>query len=571
MAGLERLEFLLDLDAKVDGAVKLLGVLDRSIASLHKVGAETTKVEAALGKLDKASAHGAETHKKHAGAAINLGHAFEGAKEKVHGLLEAMGLMLVFEGVHLLAEKVVELGSEILAAAGKAERAEKSFKLLLGADAGSELLEYVEGIAKHTEFTADELKSVTQSLLKAGFAAKDIPRALGAGLDIAAFGGNAEQGLAGALEALEKLKRTGNIDDRKLGELGLGKADFLAELSKRTGVGVKTLTKQLDAGKVDVNESLEALYSLIAGRTGKDLGAAGVDMSTGLQARIKHLEDVPDEMFQALSKTEAFDHLSKKLGGLLEMLEGPVGEKLAGSLEKLFTAAVNLVEQVDFAKWGDRVSDFLDKLPGRLETAGEVLEAFGKVFAFVSWAVQGIGTDLGELAAKLYLFPGQVLDAAKAIGKAIWEGVRDGIMAGLTAVTDAVDSLGGAIVGKLKGVLGIHSPSVVFEGMGRMSGEGYVQGLDSSADRIDAAINRSLSMPDSVPAGAFARPVGGGAAPGPIQVTVNITTHVGPGGNDPGGAGSAEQIGAEVAKQVEAILPTALQSAFQRMGQEAGS
>jgi hypothetical protein len=86
------------------------------------------------------------------------------------------------------------------------------------------------------------------------------------------------------IAALARIQRTGHVDNRVLGGLGFGEKDFLGELSKRTGKGLATLKKQLDAGKVAAaDESLETLYSIITKKTGKDLGGAGVAMSTTLR------------------------------------------------------------------------------------------------------------------------------------------------------------------------------------------------------------------------------------------------------------------------------------------------
>jgi tape measure protein len=572
---LEHLEFLLDLDAKVDGVVNMLDVLNKSVAALHKVETEANKTEATLHKMDHASEHATRTHERHGASLWQLGHHFEYVKNGIHEFAEALGLVLAFEVLEKLVDKVKELGEEIIHAAAKAERAEKSFSLLLGVEGAEELLGYLEKITNHTEFANEKLRETAASLLRVGFAGEDLHRAMAAALDIAALpGGNIES----ALFALEQAKRTGKVENRTLRGLGFGEKDFLSQLSSRTGKPSDVLKKEMEKGKLDVTQSLETLYDLIHRRTGKALGAAGVAMSETLGARITHLKDVPEEIFKTLSKSEAFGRFSAKVGAIVEMLnpKGEIGGKLAKSLETLATRAVDVFEHIDFKKVGDYLVDFLEKLPARLETASEVLSVFASVFKTVAWFVDGVGTSIGELVAKIYLASTAVIDwvtglydtvvnaasrlfeAGANLGKAIWQGLKDGVMGGITYVTDAVGNMGDAIVGKLKGILGIHSPSTVFAGLGEMSGEGYLKGLDASMGQ----------MSDSVPTGAFARPASGGGF-GPIQVTVNVTTNVG-GGSAAGGEAAGEQIGHQVAAAVESLLPGALQSAFQRMQQEAG-
>lgn len=569
------LEFLFSIDAKLDGLMKLLEETEKSVEALHKLDHATEGAVHATEHAEKASHHAASAHEKHGHAVWQLGHQYEYVKNGIHEFAEALGLVLAYEVIEKLVDKVVELGEEIVNAAAKAERAEKSFKLLLGAEGGDELLEYLEDITKHTEFTNEKLQGTAASLLRVGFAGEGLHRALAAALDISALpGGNLDE----ALSSIERLKRTGRVDNRTLGGIGFGEKDFLEQLSKRTGSPAAVLKQEMEKGKLDVDEALESLYDLIHKRTGKALGAAGVAMSETLGARLTHLKDAPEEIFKTLSKGEAFEKLSARIGKLSEMLNpsGEVGGKLAKTLGVLFTKAVDFVEHVDFEKVGAQVIDFLDKLPGRFETAIEVLDVFVAVFKLVgeTFNIVGefigdaaaeifleveqlaeyfdkIGTFIGEVAAKLYL-------GAVDIGTKLWQGLKEGITGGITYVMDAVSNMGDAVVGKLKGVLGIHSPSTVFAGLGEMSGEGYLQGLDEAMGR----------MSDSVPAGAFARPVAGGAAAGPIQVTIHIETHVGGGG---AGGATAAEIGEQVATHVEAILPGALQAAFEQMQIEAGA
>jgi hypothetical protein len=573
------LDFLYEIDAKLDGLLKMNQEVGKSIGALHKLDEATEHA-------GHASEHASRGHDKHAHSLINLGHQFEYAKNGLNEFAEAIGLVLAFEAVEKIVDKVKELGAEILGAAGKAERAEKSFKLLLGVQGGDELLEYLEDITKHTEFTNERLQGTAASLLRVGFAGEGLHRALAAALDIAALpGGNLEEALA----SLERLKRTGRVDNRTLGGIGFGENDFLKQLSARTGKPSDILKRDMEKGKLDVEEALESLYDLIHKRTGRALGAAGVEMSETLGARITHLRDAPEELYKTLSKTEAFDRLSGVIGKLGDMLNpsGEVGGKLAKSLEVLFTRAADLIEHIDFKAWGDRLIDFLDKLPQRLEDVEEVLSVFASVAKFLGGIVVDLGDELGRLAAVLFLAGEKVVEwvtgaydtvvgvaerffeAAAGIGKALWQGLKEGIAGGITAVLDTVSGLGDAVVGKLKGVLGIHSPSAVFAEMGEMSGEGYIRGLDRSADEIDAAVARSMSMADAVPAGAYPRPAGASGGFGPIQVTVHVETNVNATGH--GGEGNAEQLGQQVAAHVESILPGALQSAFERMQLQAGS
>lgn len=592
---LESLEFLLDLDAKMDGMVDALGVMGKSIKSLHDLDKATMKMAGGLDKVDRLSRHAGEGHGKHAHAALNLGHAFDNAKEKAHGLLEAMGMMLVFEGIERAADKVAELGREIVTAAGKAERTDRSFKLLLGEEGGAALLEWVEKIAKYTEFTDDRLKSQLATLSRVGMRGMEAKRALAGALDIAALpGGNLEE----AVGALERLKRTGHVDNRTLGGMGFGEKDFFAQLSKRTGLPGSVLKANMEKGKFDSMQALESLYDLIHQRTGKALGSVGVDMSKTLQGRMTHLADLPDQFFQGLAKSPAFQKFSDTIGKVLEKLDpdSPAGKRIFQGLDTAFTKFVDVMQKVDLERFSNTMVRLFEKLPPLIEQTTNALLELSKVTARMfgvtgPGAVGAGGHPLSNKALdqvpgwkdSLKLNPDQQKGIAGFqnwakrwlhIGNGATDAMTNGLLEDVDKVDDAGAKVGRAALEGAAGPKGVdaHSPSRLFEDLGRMSGEGYVLGLESSADHIDAAMARVFA-PDSVPPGAFARPAGGGGAFGSVQVVVQpgavvVTTNVGGHGAS---QGDAQQLGEEVAQRVESLLPSALVSAFERIRQKLGA
>jgi hypothetical protein len=578
------LEFLFQLDAKIDGQLKMLAAIDDSIKKLHDLDKATSKTTSETEKAEKASGRAAAAHKKHAEGALNIGKAYEHSKEKVHDFLEAMGLIVAFEAVEKLVEKVRELGSEILNAAGGAERTAKSFELLLGGEGAEETLGWIEGIAKHTEFTDDRIKGIGASFVQVGLRGKQFKREVAAALDIAALpGGNLEA----AADAIARLQRTGHVDNKALAPLGLGEKDFFAQLSKRTGSPIDVLKQQIEKGKPDVVQALEALNDLITARTGKALGGGGVHMSKTLGARLTHLKDLPDQFFQSLAKTESFQKFSDQVGKLLDELDpdSPKGKKIFGGLEKAFAGFVSMMTEANIKKFADTLVELFTDLPPLINAVVKALEG-------VAW----LGKLVGETAAKVYLrgpvtateageddprriarrlrnqreepspykTEGVVHDVvaearaerlARKLGQSSAKGMAAGMVEAKPHVAAAGEDLAATAHGATKKGLDIHSPSKVFQQLGRMSGEGFAQGLDDSMGR---------AMTDSVPVGAFARPASAGGSVS-VQITVNVEAAA---GHD---AGAAEQMGQDVAARVEAILPGALQAAFEKMQIEAGA
>jgi tape measure domain-containing protein len=573
---LESLEFLLDLDAKVDGAVKLLGTLDRSIATMHHLEIETAKAVAALQKVDKAGEHAGEGHKKHKTALWELGHQFEEAKGAAMGFAEGIGLVVAFEAVEKLVDKVKELGVEIIKAGADDERMAKSFKLLLGDEEGEKTLDYIQHLAKHTEFAENRLENLGASLLRVGFAGQGLRYAVAAAADLAALpGGNLEE----AAFALEQIKRTGRVEGRMLKPLGYNEEDFLSQLAVRTGKSAAVLKKEMEKGKLDADQSLAAVYDLIRKRSGKALGDPAVDMSKLMSASITHFKEVPEELFKQIAKSPAFERLNQMLRQLTERFdpESELGGKFFKSMDESLTHFVDALAKVDMGKLINDIGRLIEKGPALVDLLVNLTKALVAAGKATAWIYEHTipGQFLSDYlrpkvdGAKLHATAREALGppaagpgAADGIraqiwGEAIGGSMAKGIKASSPKAIAATGELGDGVHGEMADKLELHSPSRVFERMGRMSGEGYLEGLDNSL----------AVMPDIQPAGSFAKPASMGAAGGPIQVTVNVTTNVG------GAAGgeAGEQIGEKVAAAVEALMPGALQSAFQRMQQEAGS
>lgn len=585
---LESLEFLLDLDAKMDGLVRGLDTIDKTVKSLHDLDKSADKAAHAADHVAQATDHAgrashaaAGAHGKHSHAVWELGHQYEGAKHAAMEFAEGIGLVLAYEVVEKLVDKVKELGEEIIHAGVMAERTEKSFKLLLGDEGGDHILEYLEEIHKHTEFSLQKLQGLAAGFLRVGFAGKGLRYAVAAAADLAALpGGNLDE----AASALERIKRTGRVDNRTLGGVGFGEQDFLAQLAERTGKSATTLKKEIEKGKLDADQALASLYDLIRKRTGKSLGSAAEGMSGLMGATITHLKEVPEELFKQVAKSPAFERLNQFLKDLTERLDPktPLGMKFFESIDKSLTKFVDGLQRIDMSKFINDVGRLIETLPALVNILIKLTEAtiaFGKASA---WAFehtlvgQMISDHLrshekvdgdklhGTARAAFDAAPAQVRTAdafirGKLWGKAMGEGTVEGVEEGTPKVKDATTEMGEAAHGGMKKEIKAESPSKVFKELGQMSGEGYLQGLDGSL----------AAMPDIQPPGSFAKPasLGGAGSGGPIQVTVNVTTNVG--GQSGGEAG--EQIGHQVATAVEAILPGALQSAFQRMQQEAGS
>lgn len=82
----------------------------------------------------------------------------------------------------------------------------------------------------------------------------------------------------------------------------------------------------------------------------------------------------------------------------------------------------------------------------------------------------------------------------KNIGSNIVKGVWNGISSGWTWLTDKVKSLANSLVDGVKNVLGIHSPSRVFAGIGNFMTQGLEQGWEKGYDGVRDTITGGLDF-----------------------------------------------------------------------------
>ena len=185
-------------------------------------------------------------------------------------------------------------------------------------------------------------------------------------------------------------------------------------------------------------------------------------------------------------------------------------------------------------------STISDNLPTIIETgvnlllqlASGIISAIPELVAqlpqIISAIVSGIGAGLGAIVD---------------IGKSIVEGVWNGISAMGSWIKEKVSGFFGGIVDGVKGLLGIHSPSTVFAGIGDNMAAGLGKGFESTIGGVTKDIEKSIptefnlpsiNAPDIKPAGDVAynvTPIAGDTSP--VIGDFNPPDNSGPGGDNP--------------------------------------
>lgn len=568
----ETLDWMFELDGNTSGADRLLRTLDRLDKTMAGLDAKTHDV-------DKATRMAGEGHRKHAQEAGLLDTALGHVTKQFGHIVKLVAEWDAAEFLIKMPLRIFAIGEEMIGVAAKAERTGKAFGLLFGSEEGKANLEYIEQIGKYTEFTHEQIKAAVLDLGKVGFKGEGLDRALAAAHDMAAFSANPQEGFGSALASLERIKRTGRVDNRVLGGVGIGQKDFFAELSIRTGKSADSLKSAMDKGTLNTEDAIETLYTMIAKKTGKDLGGAAVDMSKSMTAMLTHARELPDRYFEKLADTPGFGKFKDQIGHLFEQLDpdSPSGGRIFASLEDAFNGFSEQIGDMDIAGILKTIAADIPPVIGALRDVAHVVYEIVHGFAVAAGAVKdflGAVGDLGEksgVAGKFrsmttamekndvtWMNPATGLVETHKSGWAVPGGAPNPSPAGMSMAPDANMSGGWESTGEDAGAklekgfrkkTRTHSPSDAFKDIGQDLADGLGEGMSAG---YSASASPRLGS------------AGGVGGRGSVHMTITVPVAVGAHGGD--AASQAEAI----AERLRAILPGQLQSAFEQIAMEGG-
>lgn len=541
-----------------------------------------------------------------------LGGASDGFKRlerSSSGVMAVLGGNLLSAGVG----KVLQMGAAVAgAAAGMVTFGQNSalaFGQLAKHGATPEMLfDHASDLAKRFGLDVMDTTKQYQKFLSLQFDPKSIDSLIRMGADLRVLGADAED-VKGVFLALGQIRSKGKLQmeelQAQLGERGIASDIVLKHVSEIRGQGESSdaIRKALSAGRIDAVTGIEAIQRAIKEKLQEEnLGDAGAKFADttidGLIGRIKAYgqsagRDVMKHLEGPITSVlgGAFDSFSK-------YLESPAG---VAAVERFGLALGNAAQgAVDFAVGIGRAvswtSDFLDNnwdgITAALTGLGVAIgvavvpsliaytASMGAAIATTAVAAAPFVLIGGAVAALSYgiiklidnwgavtSYMGEAWEGVKlvfsdavswfaGIGESIIDGIIGGLTAGWTRLTDMVGGIGESVAGKLRDVLGIHSPSRVTMDMGMYLGEGMAIGMQRSeglvssagADMASASVDSAMWGPPmrSLQADGPMQSAGGG----PASVTVNV--NVDASGQDANEV--AEQTARSVRREIEAVF-----------------
>ena len=546
MANGNGIEWLMELDAKLDGARAMV----KELSASEKAADDADK---ALKKME--------------------GHTFGGLFKEIFKAELAMkalekGAELAWEGIKKVGEKMLD---SIQLAAG-AERTSKAFENMLGKEGGKETLEYLDKFAEKSEFTGGALKRMSGNLLEVGLRGADFRNALGAASDVAAKDTvDKMAAFEGAISSFARIARVGKVDNRTLAGLKLNPHDVADQLSKDLGLSKETIKKQLEAGTLDGVKAMQSIFSVMEKKTGRQLGGLGMEMATGMEARIDKLKDLPEEMAKNLRNTQGFKDIEESLGGFLDTV-APRLLGTNGAMGKLLDVIGEKIKGID---WDQVVTKF-EQLVGLAEKWVDPIEKVAKGIVKIAEAVlalPSLGEKIGDVAgnAAILLKTGVVGQTAEEKHQKwsdveyerrmaamnsheLVRGTADGISKASGESQRAGADLMGAVDKGARDAAEIHSPSALFARHGRALTDGLAEGMESGASRVTQASASVMPTPDT----SGLRGGSGGFNAG--GVTIQFEVNVG---------GGSQSSASEIADELNTRIPSMLISALEQLAVQA--
>lgn len=506
--------------------------------------------------------------------------------------LAQQGFSMLISGVQKLASIVFDSGKFVFNALAFKESTLESFRLMLGTkEAAAEAFNTAKGFGKLTPFETTDVVDAFRKLSVAGFSQKEIPIVFQALGDVAAGSGFNKQLIDQLTIAFAQIKAKGKLqgdDFRQLMNAGLSAGEIGKNAAKMMGIDPKDFSKAMEGGKVSADVALAAVMDHIQQRfSAGQLGKGMLTQATTLKGLFSTLASAPMDMFLDidLDNSPGFKGLKKfmqslvdalnpdsitgsKLKGVLEGVVNDIGSLLGGvSIDDLTAGFDTFVTMVTVGIQGlgafkDSVMQVLqptidlmstmDEGQGKGQGFVDVMSVLGYVLGGILNVILLVGLGIGKAFEGFKLLGdidwSYLGDQLMQVGKDLLEGLAKGILGALGIPVDALMTVGQAIIGTAKDVLGIHSPSAVFAELGAYTAEGFAQGVDNAQGQVSDSLNTLVKVPD----------VGGGGARGPISVSINIPIE--------GGSGDPETI----ARKLKEILATELASVFEQLGIEGG-
>ena len=217
-------------------------------------------------------------------------------------------------------------------------------------------------------------------------------------------------------------------------------------------------------------------------------GTTAKEASTTVQGSIASMKSAYENFVIGLGDQNAdIAELSTKLLESAEVVAG----NLLPVIENILSSIGTMMQEKGPEMIEKFVSYAIEKLPQIIELGLKMVLSLVKGLA--NNLPKLVSSVLDMIATIVKTFVSSIPDIV-SVGKQIVEGLWNGIKAMASWITNKVKNFFSGIVDSVKGILGIHSPSRVFAGIGENMALGLSDGWDSEYNKIKRNITNGLDF-----------------------------------------------------------------------------
>ena len=393
------------------------------------------------------------------------------------------------------------------------------------AEEANDILTQIKKDALKTPFDVKSLTQANSLLLSTGLSAEDARKdIINLGNAVSATGGgNAElQRMAVNLQQIKNVGKASSLDIKQFAYAGI---DIYGLLAKSMGITRK------EASDLDVTyEMLSKALADANSEGGQYYGAMEAQSKTynGAMSNLTESIDVlkgelAEGLFNALKDvipklTDLFNWIGKNkdiiiaiaiplltmfntfmgfmaLKGVITTFQLLWGVLMANPIGAVIAIIAGLVAGIIYL-WNtsETFRDIVKAVWSGIKNA--VSGAIAGVMSFLQNMINGIKgaiNFLKNLKTMIVSAFTHATDSMKNLGTNMIKGLWNGLSGMKDWVIDKVKGMGKAILGGLKKVLGISSPSKEFAIVGKYSAEGYVEGLEDMQKQVDETIGATFN------------------------------------------------------------------------------
>ena len=218
-------------------------------------------------------------------------------------------------------------------------------------------------------------------------------------------------------------------------------------------------------------------------------GTTALEASTTIEGSVSAMKAAWSNFVTGLGNDNA--NISELSAQLIESV-GTVAENVLPVVETVLKNIAMAVQEDGPAMIKKFVSYAIEKLP---EVISLGLQMVVSLVKGIAQNIPQIVTSVLNMVATIVQTIWDSLPDIIEVGKNIVRGLWEGIKAMASWIGDKVSGFVGGLVDGVKGVLGIHSPSRVFAGIGQNMALGLGQGFEKQMQSVTAGIQDAIPTP----------------------------------------------------------------------------